>query len=80
MRRIKVSSVSEGLVPSEKVVKISARDGSFEELSLSVRQVEGQTIYASEIGRQDRNVLIELPRESASGKWRMWVDESLVLP
>ena len=33
-------------------------------------------LVADEIGRHEGKILIELPRETASGRWRIWVKES----
>ena len=74
MCKLIVESVNDGLIPSEKVVRISSPTGGFEELSLSTRQISDQSIDAAEITRQDDRVLVELPRETASGRWRIWVD------
>jgi hypothetical protein len=70
--------VKDGLIPGEKVVSIQRADGRLEEVTVSVRNMNGNRLEASEIGRNESRVLVELPRESASGRWRVWVKESSV--
>jgi hypothetical protein len=71
--------IEDGLMPAEKIVRVENADGSIEEISVSVKSISGGRLEASEIGRDaDRGVLVELPRESASGRWRIWVKESAV--
>ena len=68
--------VVDGLVPWEQTARIKSIGGMIEEVSVSRKQIiEGAAILASEIGRDGPNVLVELPRESASGRWRLWVGE-----
>lgn len=71
--------ISEGLIASEKVVRISTSDGGIEEVTVSGSMIDQSsgTLHASAIGIEDeQRALIELPRESASGKWRVWVNKS----
>lgn len=66
-------------MPTEKVVRIPTSDGASEEFTVSARQVEGDTVLAACVGRENGRVLLEMPRESASGKWRVWVAEDRVI-
>jgi hypothetical protein len=70
--------VVDGLMPSEKIAIIQGADGRTDEVSVSAQSITGNQLMASEIGRRDDKVLIELPRESASGRWRMWVNASSI--
>jgi hypothetical protein len=76
MCTINCYEVEEGLIPTEKVVRLRTADGRSEEVVVSNSQLVGRRIIASEIGRERGNVLIELPRESSSGRWRVWVSEN----
>lgn len=78
MCRVK-ATIEDGLMPSEKVVRISTVEGFCEEFTVSAKQVQGGTVIASCVGKQEGNVLLEMPRESASGKWRVWVNEDKVV-
>lgn len=68
-----------GFTPNEKIVRIQGADGRFDEVIVSRQNIKGDKLLASEIGRDDKGkVLIELPRESTSGRWRMWVNASAI--
>jgi len=71
-------TVSEGLMPNEKIAKIETADGKSEVVAVSHKNIEGNKLMAFEVGRREGKVLIELPRESASGRWRVWVKESAI--
>jgi hypothetical protein len=73
------ASIVDGLVPAEKIVRIEAADGGVEEVLVSNRNLSDGNLMASEIGRDGGNVLVELPRESTSGRWRIWVKENAVV-
>lgn len=68
----------DGLMPTEKIARIENADGKFEEVFVSTKNLSGNSLLASEIGRAEGKVLVELPRESASGRWRVWVKESSI--
>ncbi len=70
--------VSDGLMPSEKIARIETADGKSEEVAVSSQNIEGNQLKAFEIGRSEGNVLVELPRESTSGRWRVWVKASAI--
>lgn len=65
--------VEEGLMPSEKVAKIRLADGGVEEVAVSGLLIDGHYLRAAELVRREGRVLVELPTESASGNWRVWV-------
>lgn len=71
-------TVEEGLIPSEKIVRVQSADGYVEEVSVSSKIVEGDRLVVSAIGEDKGMVLLELPRESAAGRWRMWVNKAAV--
>jgi hypothetical protein len=70
--------VSDGLMPTEKVARIETADGKAEEVAVSAQNIQDNKLMAFEIGREKGRVLVELPRESASGRWRVWVKESAI--
>lgn len=72
------SKVADGFIPAEKIVYIEGADGTLEEVTVASRSLTGNRLEASEIGRAKGSVLVELPRESASGRWRVWVKESSI--
>jgi hypothetical protein len=70
--------VSDGLMPNEKIARIETADGKAEEVAVSSQNISDNKLMAFEIGRSEGNVLVELPRESASGRWRIWVKEAAI--
>lgn len=79
MIKVSTSSVEDGLMPAEKIARIEVAGGEIEEVSVSVNDISADNkLMASEIGRQGERVLVELPRESASGRWRVWVDANAI--
>jgi dCTP deaminase len=71
-------TIAKGLIPAEKTVFIQRADGAIEEVIVSNKNLSGGKLEASEIGRNKNRILIELPRESASGRWRIWVAKSSI--
>jgi hypothetical protein len=78
MIRVLSSNISDGLMPAEKIARVETADGEIEEVSVSVKDIKDNKLMASEIGRREGRVLLELPRESASGRWRIWVKAAAV--
>jgi hypothetical protein len=62
--------------PSETTVAISTADGE-EEVVVDTALVHGEELEVRRVLERTRDrALIELPRESASGRWRVWVPRS----
>lgn len=79
MVKVSTSSVLNGLVPAEKVARIVMAGGEIEEVSVSAEDISSDNqLLAYFIGKDGGRVLVELPRESASGRWRLWVDANAV--
>lgn len=70
--------VEDGLVPRERVVRIKTSEGRTEEVAVDSSLVVGTTLVTTLIERREDQALIELPNESASGRWRLWVPWKLV--
>lgn len=74
--RVKVREVSKGLHPSEVVVEVKTADGP-EKLVIDKRAVEANSVsVGSPLGMRGDLYLVELPRETMSGAWRVWVPEN----
>jgi hypothetical protein len=74
--RVKCKAVSVGPGPMEVVVEIVTMDGN-EEVIVSKKLVSNKFLEVGSLVHEDSNrVLLELPRESVSGKWRVWVPRS----
>lgn len=74
---IKVRVLADGHGPSEKLIGVQTSSGEWEQVIVSSRVLRGETIDVG-LGLSYENgaVLIELPRESTSGKWRVWVPQN----
>jgi hypothetical protein len=74
MLRVKVEQVREGQHPSEVVVSVTTADGGREELIVDRRSLHDGTLEVGyPVGRDRDRVLVELPRETLRGVWRVWV-------
>ena len=70
--RVKITGREEGAIPSESVVTISTTRGA-EEVVVHKSQASSDSVEAGFIGERGDEVLVELPRETLSGRWRVWV-------
>jgi len=78
MCRIK-AKIEPGATNSERVAYIKTTSGQKAEVILDVSQANHQSVVAAVIGRKDNDILIELPRETSSGDWRIWVSENQLI-
>jgi hypothetical protein len=71
--RVKVQKLGDGLHPSEIVIAVATADGRAR-LVVDRKSLAGDSL---EIGyplrQQEGFALIELPRETSTGTWRVWV-------
>lgn len=80
MMRVKVKEVGKGLHPSEVVIAIETTEGP-ERLVVDRRSVKNGTLDVGyPIERRDDTFLVELPRETTTGSWRVWVPRDRVVP
>lgn len=74
--RLKVHPMGEGLHPREVLVRIDTRDGKHEEVLLDKQTVVSNRVDVGRpIQRMNGHLLVELPRETTRGEWRVWVQE-----
>jgi hypothetical protein len=79
MHLLKCDVLVAGPGPSEKVVGITTSDGS-EEVVLHSSALDSQgRLEVGVLGYQNDRALVELPRESASGRWRVWVPTAALM-
>jgi hypothetical protein len=78
--RIRIRKVMDGPGPPETIVAIETKGGLDEEVILPKDLVKNETIEVGSVGQQENSVLIELPHESASGNWRLWVNSTNIVP
>lgn len=78
MCRVKANIIG-GVTNSERVAYIKTVNGQKVEVILEASQANHHSVVVAEIGRKDNNVLIELPRETSSGDWRIWVNKTQLM-
>lgn len=76
--RVEVSEIGGGLHPEEVVVSVTTREGSAE-LAVDRSSISGTTLGVGwPVGQEGDFYLIELPRETFQGYWRVWVPKASV--
>jgi hypothetical protein len=53
-------------------------DGIEEEVYIAPEQTEGDYLLLPAIAEERDRILFELPQESASGRWRLWISKEKV--
>jgi hypothetical protein len=77
--RIKVQEIGVALHPSERVVEVKTATGK-ERLIVDRRSIENGTLsVGSPISRSGELWLVELPRETMAGVWRIWVKSNALV-
>lgn len=78
--RLKVREIDRGLHPSEVVVEIRTATGP-ERLAVDRRSVQNGTLFVGwrPLAEKRGQWLIELPRETMSGTWRVWVKHNEIV-
>ena len=78
--RVKVNEVGRGLHSSEVVVQIETAEGEPQRLVVDRRSIIDGTIEVGYPVRRDNGYyLIELPRETIDGSWRVWVSKDVLV-
>jgi hypothetical protein len=78
--RVKVRKIEDGLHPNEVVVEVRTLDGA-EQLVVDRRTVEANSLSVGSPLREDGGRhLVELPRETTNGLWRVWVESDALFP
>jgi len=75
---IKCQRLMEGPGPSEAIVSIRTTKGEEEVVVYTGLLTNGYLEVGPQLFGQSDRVLVELPRESASGRWRVWIPASEV--
>jgi hypothetical protein len=76
--RVKVHDKKPGLHPSELVVGLRTNSGT-ERVVVHTRSIENNAIdIGIPISKKNNDYLVELPRETQSGMWRVWVSSDQV--
>jgi len=79
MAQVKIEQVREGQHPSEVVVAVRTADGGSEKLVVDRRSIRNDALDVGyPVGEDNDRLLVELPRESMRGLWRVWVKRDSV--
>jgi hypothetical protein len=79
MMRVKVEKVGDGQHPSEVIVGVRTRTG-LERLVVNTRSIVNDTLDVGyPITTEKDSYLVELPRETQTGSWRVWVSGDLLV-
>ena len=79
MPQVRIERVREGQHPSEVVVAVRTADGGIEKLVVDQRSIRNDTLEIGyPVGEDNDRLLVELPRESVRGLWRVWVNRDSV--
>ncbi len=71
-------TIHNGIVDFQKAVEIDTVDGvEYVVVSNVLIQKNALKVYA--VGRKEGKLLVELPVESDSGSWQIWINEDQVL-
>ena len=77
--RVRIAEVGAGRDVSEKIVMIETVEGS-EELAVDLGSIEEQSLDVGfPVSQQNGHFLVQLPRETLRGAWRVWVDQAAVV-
>ena len=77
--RVKVQDIKQGLHPNERIVGLATEAGA-ERLVVHMRSLQNDTLNVGyPIAERDDQYLVELPRETLSGAWRVWVSKNIVM-
>jgi hypothetical protein len=79
MLLMKCDILATGPGPSERVVGIKTADGNEEIVLHTSALVSNDKFEVGVLGYENDRALVELPRESASGRWRVWVPAASLL-
>lgn len=79
MLRLKIKLIGVGQHPSERVVEVTTANGQKEEMIVDERSIVDSAVRVGyPIGQRQNQLLVELPRETSSGTWRVWVNKDAV--
>ena len=76
MLRLKIKTIGVGQHPSEAVITLTTADGNKEELIVDERSITDNTVRVGyPVSQRGDQLLVELPRETLRGTWRVWVNK-----
>jgi hypothetical protein len=75
--RVRVREIGEGQHPSEKVVQINTKNGTAN-LVVDGRAIKRESLDVGYPVAEHGHYLVELPQETMTGEWRVWVPKNAV--
>ncbi len=78
MYRLRVQTVREGLHPTEVVISVNTVKGLVNLVIDKESLIEELIEVGYPVARREGQMLVELPRETTSGQWRVWVEDDAV--
>ncbi len=78
MYRLRVKTVREGLHPTEVVIAIDTDRGLVNLVIDKESLIEELIDVGYPVAKRKGQTLVELPRETTSGQWRVWVSDDTV--
>lgn len=80
MMRLRVRTLGSAQHPSEVLVAARTAEGREEQVVVDKGSVRGETLEIGwPIDERDDRMLVELPRETVRGAWRLWVPRSSIV-
>lgn len=80
MMRLRVKRLGSGQHPSEVVVAVTTSDDREEQVVVDELSLEGDGLEIGwPIDVRGNESLVELPRETVRGSWRLWVPSDALL-
>jgi hypothetical protein len=80
MPQVKIERLRGGQHPSEVIVSVRTADGGTEKLIVDERSIRDEAIEVGyPVGQDDNRLLVELPRESLRGLWRIWIERGSMI-
>jgi hypothetical protein len=77
MSRIRVEVLGEGQHPSERMIAVTTAGGQRENVMVDRRSIRNNEIEVGyPVASDGDRYLVELPRETTTGQWRVWVNRS----
>ena len=78
MYHLQVVTIRDGLHPSEVIVAVNTDQGQVN-LVIDRESIVDELIEVGyPVARREGQLLVELPRETTSGQWRVWVENDAV--
>jgi hypothetical protein len=77
--KLSVSPIGDGLHPSEMLVEVVTRAGSEEMIVDRSIVNEGKVEIGAILGKEQGYTLVQLPRETMRGAWRVWVPNNAIV-